>query len=102
MATRARQLQEAVTRMTEWDICETQHWQVSHRRHARYVGYLMVSSIAASPDFMDLSDSALASLEDAILFLSREDCEWPLNNEESEAQHTTVMNLRNLYAKRWH
>ncbi len=143
--------------MNEWDIFETEHWRVSHRRDARYGGYLMVSSIAAASDFMDLGDSALASLGDAlrqteqllfqafepvkvivyklgfsagfnlhfhvvpvthsllaeikkhpdyasepdgndtILFLSREYCERPLNTEESEAQHTTVMNLRTLY-----
>ena len=52
--------------MTEWDIFETEHWRVSHRRDARYSGYLMVSSIAAASDFMDLSDSALASLGDVL------------------------------------
>ncbi|WP_122664819.1 HIT family protein [Pseudomonas viridiflava] len=48
--------------MTEWDIFETEHWRVSHRRDARYSGYLMVSSVASATDFMDLSDMALASL----------------------------------------
>jgi len=52
--------------MNEWDIFETEHWRVSHRRDARYGGYLMVSSIAAASDFISLSDSALASLGDAL------------------------------------
>ncbi|MCI8210029.1 hypothetical protein AUC61_10830 [Pseudomonas sp. S25] len=48
--------------MTEWDIFETGHWRISHRRDARYSGYLMVSSVAPATDFMDLSDQALTSL----------------------------------------
>lgn len=48
--------------MTEWDIFETGHWRVSHRRDARYNGYLMVASVASASDLKDLGDEALAEL----------------------------------------
>lgn len=48
--------------MTEWNIFDTEHWQVSHRRDARYPGYLMVSSVAPAVDFASLADSALSTL----------------------------------------
>ena len=48
--------------MTEWSIFETGHWRVSHRRDARYNGYLMVASVASASDLTDLGDEALAEL----------------------------------------
>ncbi|MCF5709741.1 hypothetical protein GIV19_20995 [Pseudomonas syringae] len=48
--------------MTEWNIFETEHWRVSHRRDARYNGYLMVASVAPASDLADLGDEALAEL----------------------------------------
>ena len=48
--------------MTEWSIFETGHWRVSHRRDARYNGYLMVASVASASDLKDLGDEALAEL----------------------------------------
>ncbi|CAM3371141.1 hypothetical protein BZK31_18515 [Pseudomonas floridensis] len=48
--------------MTELGIFETKHWLVSHRRDARYSGYLMVASVAPAADLGDLNDAALAEL----------------------------------------
>ncbi|MEE4375357.1 hypothetical protein V2J67_23635 [Pseudomonas alliivorans] len=48
--------------MTEWDIFETGHWRVSHRRDARYRGYLMVASVAPASDLGDLNEAALVKL----------------------------------------
>ncbi|SHN03380.1 hypothetical protein SAMN05216593_10659 [Pseudomonas asturiensis] len=48
--------------MTEWDIFETAHWRISHRRDARYSGYLMVASVAPASDLGDLNEAALAEL----------------------------------------
>lgn len=144
--------------MTPWDIFETEHWRVSHRRDARYAGYLMVSAIAPATDFAGLSEPALVGMgsvlrraenllvqafdpfrvvvyklgfspgfnlhlhmvgvtrellaeiaahpgyadqpdgNDAILFLSREYCERPLNPLEQASQQQTVARLRVLAA----
>ncbi|WP_122813665.1 HIT family protein [Pseudomonas viridiflava] len=48
--------------MTKWDVFETGHWRVSHRRDARYNGYLMVASVVSASDLTDLGDEALAEL----------------------------------------
>ncbi|URX61222.1 hypothetical protein KR767_14175 [Luteibacter anthropi] len=48
--------------MTEHLIFRTQHWSVSHRRDARYPGYLMVSSNSQSADLSDLDGASLAEL----------------------------------------
>ena len=52
--------------MTAWDIFETEHWRVSHRRDARYSGYLMVGAIAPATDFTQLEQPALASMGDVL------------------------------------
>lgn len=48
--------------MNPWDIFQTEHWRVSHRRDARYAGYLMVSSIAPASGFSDLGEPALLAM----------------------------------------
>lgn len=48
--------------MAQWDIFETEHWRVSHRRDARYPGYLMLSAVAPATDFSDLSEPALLAM----------------------------------------
>lgn len=48
--------------MDELEIFANAHWTVSHRRDARYDGYLMISSVTTASDLGDLSDDALSSL----------------------------------------
>jgi diadenosine tetraphosphate (Ap4A) HIT family hydrolase len=48
--------------MSRHFIFETDHWVVSHRRDARYPGYLMVSSREPRSDLCDLSLDALEEL----------------------------------------
>jgi len=48
--------------MTEHLIFRTGHWSVSHRRDARYPGYLMVSSHSQSADLYELNNESLAEL----------------------------------------
>jgi diadenosine tetraphosphate (Ap4A) HIT family hydrolase len=48
--------------MDDLCICETAHWKITHRRDARYAGYLMISSTHAASDLSDLDDDALSSM----------------------------------------
>jgi len=48
--------------MDEVDIFNTAHWAVTHRRDARYDGYLIISSVETASDLNELSDEALSSL----------------------------------------
>lgn len=48
--------------MSEHGVFETPHWRVSHRRDARYPGYLMVSSCESVSELYELSADALAAL----------------------------------------
>jgi diadenosine tetraphosphate (Ap4A) HIT family hydrolase len=48
--------------MTNHLIFETVHWVVSHRRDARYPGYLMVSSRDQKDDLCDLGVDTLTEL----------------------------------------
>lgn len=43
-------------------VFETDHWQVTHRRDARYPGYLMVSSREQHADLHELSTESLKEL----------------------------------------
>lgn len=45
-----------------WEISNTDHWQVTCRRDSRYAGYLIVSPMLAASEMVDLSDGALETL----------------------------------------
>lgn len=68
-------------------------WSEGMELGGQMLGYFpLLAEIEKHPDYASEPDG-----NDTILFLSREYCERPLNAQESEAQHTTVMNLRSLY-----
>ena len=48
--------------MDEQEVFRNSHWAVTHRRDARYDGYLIMSSVQVASDLSDLSDQALSSL----------------------------------------
>jgi diadenosine tetraphosphate (Ap4A) HIT family hydrolase len=48
--------------MDNLSVFENAHWKVSHRRDARYDGYLVISSTRTASDLGDLDDDALSSL----------------------------------------
>ncbi|WP_024671736.1 hypothetical protein [Pseudomonas tremae] len=48
--------------MDELKVFGNAHWTVTHRRDARYDGYLIISSEEPASDLSDLSDDALSSL----------------------------------------
>ena len=48
--------------MDELTVFGNAHWTVSHRRDARYDGYLIISAKEAAADLSDLSNDALSSL----------------------------------------
>ncbi|MCY1390385.1 hypothetical protein D3C76_150590 [compost metagenome] len=48
--------------MDELSVFRNPHWQVTHRRDARYDGYLIISSAEAASDLSDLGNEALSSL----------------------------------------
>jgi len=48
--------------MDELRVFSNAHWVVSHRRDARYDGYLIITSEESASEISDLSDEALSSL----------------------------------------
>ncbi|UZJ58051.1 hypothetical protein OKW98_15670 [Pseudomonas sp. KU26590] len=48
--------------MDELKVLGNAHWIVTHRRDARYEGYLIISSEEPASELSDLSDDALSSL----------------------------------------
>ncbi|KPY08520.1 MULTISPECIES: hypothetical protein [Pseudomonas syringae group] len=48
--------------MDELRVLSNTHWIVTHRRDARYDGYLIISSQETASDLSDLSDEAMSSL----------------------------------------
>lgn len=48
--------------MDELTVFGNAHWNVSHRRDARYEGYLIISAVETAADLSDLSNDALSSL----------------------------------------
>ena len=48
--------------MDELKVFDTEHWLISHRRDARYPGYLMVSSKEQAAEVSEISEAALSTL----------------------------------------
>lgn len=48
--------------MDELKVFDTEHWLISHRRDARYPGYLMVSSKEQAAEMSEVSEAALSTL----------------------------------------